>query len=238
MYRKILLCTIAFIISFLIVFRLGNYYNSSSNTQNFDEINFESQQKNDEFDSNKIKVLSWNPRVFLYPKFISDEDCDHIIKLGENKLSRSLVGDGKLSPYRTSYGVFLKNKDPILESIEEKISVWTQLQKENGESFYLLRYEIGQEYKAHPDYFHPSQTGKSGNRFATVLIYLSDVEEGGETFFPKVNLEIKPKKGDAILFWNLHVNGTADTLSLHGAKPVLKGTKWCMTKWIRQFKYH
>lgn len=175
----------------------------------------------------------------MYQNFLSHEECDHIIKLGESKLSRSLVGDGSVSPHRTSYGTFLSKEanDPVIKSVAEKISMWTQLPIENGESFYLLRYENGQEYKAHPDYFSRSRVGKEGNRFATVLTYLSDVEEGGETFFPKINLEIKPKKGEAVLFWNLHLNGTEDSYSLHGGRPVIKGTKWCMTKWIRQFKY-
>lgn len=60
---------------------------------------------------------------------------------------------------------------------------------DHGEVFYLLRYEEGQQYKPHWDYFANDETGmshigQSGNRIATVLFYLGTPEEGGETIFP------------------------------------------------------
>jgi hypothetical protein len=62
----------------------------------------------------------------------------------------------------------------------------------------LLRYDIGQEYKPHHDYFGSSDWTKShGNRVATVLMYLADVEDGGETIFPSAEggpLLVKPRR--------------------------------------------
>ena len=47
-------------------------------------------------------------------------------------------------------------------------------------------------------------------------------------------LQVKPRQGDALLFWNVHPNGTIDKHSLHGGCPVFGDTqKWAMTKWIR-----
>lgn len=43
--------------------------------------------------------------------------------------------------------------------------------------------------------------------------------------------QVKPKQGDALLFFNTHVNGSIDKHSLHGGCPVVAGTKWAMTKW-------
>lgn len=43
---------------------------------------------------------------------------------------------------------------------------------------------------------------------------------------------VKPKKGDALLFFSLHPNATTDALSLHGSCPVIEGEKWSATKWI------
>ncbi|KAK9285429.1 hypothetical protein L1049_024622 [Liquidambar formosana] len=83
---------------------------------------------------------------------------------------------------------------------------------------------------------------------ASFLLYLSDVEEGGETMFPFENgldvdvnydyrkcigLKVKPRQGDGLLFYSLFPNGTIDPTSLHGSCPVIKGQKWVATKWIR-----
>ncbi len=46
-------------------------------------------------------------------------------------------------------------------------------------------------------------------------------------------LQVKPRIGDALLFWSVHHNGTIDKHALHGACPVVKGTKWALTKWMR-----
>lgn len=49
----------------------------------------------------------------------------------------------------------------------------------------MLRYELGQKYEPHYDYFFdPVNIQQGGHRYATVLMYLADVLEGGETVFP------------------------------------------------------
>ncbi|KAL9257240.1 putative prolyl 4-hydroxylase 9 [Drosera capensis] len=115
-------------------------------------------------------------------------------------------------------------------------------------AFNILRYEIGQKYYSHYDVFNPAEYGpQKSQRVASFLLYLSDVEEGGETMFPFeddkidanydftqcIGLKVKPKQGDGLLFYSLFVNGTIDPSSLHGSCPVVKGEKWVATKWIR-----
>lgn len=54
----------------------------------------------------------------------------------------------------------------------------------------MLRYGIGQKYEPHFDYFYDQiNQVRGGHRAATVLMYLSDVEKGGETVFP--NAEVR-----------------------------------------------
>lgn len=43
---------------------------------------------------------------------------------------------------------------------------------------------------------------------------------------------VKPRKGDALLFFSLNLDATTDTNSLHGSCPVIEGEKWSATKWI------
>ncbi len=66
--------------------------------------------------------------------------------------------------------------------IEERIAMWTMLPLDHGEGLQVLRYRGGEKYDAHYDYFSDSVNIKNGgNRVATVLMYLADTEEGGET---------------------------------------------------------
>jgi len=122
----------------------------------------------------------------------------------------------------------------------------------------VLRYNEGQKYDAHHDYFDPTlyakdpgtlrmtQHGKV-NRMATVLWYLSDVEGGGETIFPMAGgkaaprsmsacdrgLKVKPQMGKVIMFYSLTPDGKGDKSSLHGACPVEGGeAKWAANKWV------
>lgn len=211
-------------------------------------------------DPSKVKQVSWRPRAFVYEGFLTDEECDHLVSLAKTELKRSAVADnnsGKstLSEVRTSSGAFIsKAKDPIVDRIEEKLALWTFLPKENGEDIQVLRYEHGQKYDAHYDYFHDKvNIARGGHRMATVLMYLSDVAKGGETVFPnaevahrhkspaadedlsdcaKKGIAVKPQKGDALLFFSLYPNAVPDPASLHGGCPVIEGEKFSATKWI------
>jgi len=196
-----------------------------------------------------IETLSWSPRVFLYHNILTDEECDEIINIAGNDVTRSKVvgggkGDSVESNVRTSHGTFLLDnymkQYPLLRDVERRIAEWSKLPVENGEAFYLLRYELGQEYKPHVDFFSGSAdnyVGEEGDRCATVLLYLHTPDEGGETTFPKAKLLVPAKKGNAVLFWDQEPDNKADSNALHGGTPVLKGIKWAMTKWIRVNKF-
>lgn len=208
-----------------------------------------------------MQLLSWYPRAYLFPKFIDRDMCNHVIKLAESRLAPSGLalkkGDtlDSTREVRTSQGTFLSRRqdsDGVLAYIEDKIAVVTGIPAGHGEAFNVLRYENGQHYDSHYDSFDESSYGKQfSQRIATVLVYLSDVEEGGETSFlfegvngteriktvdyKKCNtgIKYKPRAGDAVLFWSIHPDMTRDKHSLHGGCPVVKGTKWTATKWIR-----
>ncbi|KAJ7974475.1 Prolyl 4-hydroxylase alpha-like protein [Quillaja saponaria] len=209
------------------------------------------------FDPTGVTQLSWHPRAFIYKGFLSHEECDHLITLVKDKLEKSTVADNESgksirSEVRTSSGTFLrKTQDEIVANIEARIAAWTFFPEENGESIQVLRYEIGQKYEPHFDYFHDKANQEmGGHRAATVLMYLSNVEKGGETVFPyaegkfsqpkddswsdcgKTGYAVKPMKGDALLFFSLHPDATTDPNSLHASCPVIEGEKWSATKWI------
>ncbi|XP_056854362.1 prolyl 4-hydroxylase 5-like [Raphanus sativus] len=121
--------------------------------------------------------------------------------------------------------------------------------------FQVLHYQVGQKYEPHYDYFLDEfNTKNGGQRIATVLMYLSDVDDGGETVFPaakgnisavqwwnelskcgKEGLHVLPKKRDALLFWNMRHDASLDPSN---GCPVVKGNNWSSTKWfhVHEFK--
>jgi predicted 2-oxoglutarate/Fe(II)-dependent dioxygenase YbiX len=88
------------------------------------------------------------------------------------------------------------------------------------EGYGLLRYEGGQEYKAHYD------GGTPTGRAISAVCYLNNDYEGGEIEFPNFNVKIKPLPGMLILF-------PSNFAYAHLAHPVTKGTKYAMVTWIR-----
>ncbi|KAL4309097.1 hypothetical protein GQ457_01G023460 [Hibiscus cannabinus] len=203
----------------------------------------------------KPEIISWSPRIIVLHNFLSYEECDYLRAIALPWLQVSTVVDAKTgmgvkSKVRTSSGMFLKPSEtvyPMIQAIEKRISVFSQIPAENGEHIQVLRYERDQFYKPHHDYFSDRFNVMRGQRIATMLMYLSDDVEGGETYFPKAGtgvcscggkivkgLSIKPIKGDAVLFWSMGLDGQSDPDSLHGGCAVLSGEKWSATKWMRQ----
>ncbi|XP_054815624.1 prolyl 4-hydroxylase 1-like isoform X3 [Prosopis cineraria] len=142
----------------------------------------------------KPEVLSWSPRIILLHNFLSMEECEYLMAIGHPYLHDSIVGDpktGKIfkSNVRTSSGMFLSLEDrkyPMVQAIEKQISIYAQVPIENGENMQILRYEKNQYYATHTDYFFGKLYNFKGDgqRIATMLMYLGDNVEGGETYFP------------------------------------------------------
>ncbi|KAF5189923.1 Prolyl 4-hydroxylase [Thalictrum thalictroides] len=215
-------------------------------------------------DPSRVTQISWHPRAFLYKNFLTDEECDHLISLSMGKLRKSMVIDSENgtsvpSKYRTSSGFFLLQEDEVATRISARIAAWTFLPPDHAEAFHILRYNRGEKYDPHYDFFVDNMhTRNAGQRYATVLMYLSNVEKGGETIFPyseakldqpkdetwsdcaKSGYAVKPRKGDALLFFSLHINTSTDPDSTHGSCPVIKGEKWSATRWIhvKSFDLH
>lgn len=111
-----------------------------------------------------------------------------------------------------------------------------------------------QHYDSHYDSFAEKEYGKQySQRIATFLLFLNDVEEGGETVFKRegrdngnrtigdwrtcedhIGIKVTPKQGDAVLFWSTKPDLQLDDHALHGACPVVKGVKWSIAKWIHE----
>ncbi|XP_073734741.1 prolyl 4-hydroxylase subunit alpha-2 isoform X4 [Callorhinus ursinus] len=101
----------------------------------------------------------------------------------------------------------------------------------------VANYGMGGQYEPHFDFSRrPFDSGlkTEGNRLATFLNYMSDVEAGGATVFPDLGAAIWPKKGTAVFWYNLLRSGEGDYRTRHAACPVLVGCKWVSNKWFHE----
>ena len=190
------------------------------------------------------------PPIKYFEDVFSIEECKEIIKYGKSKLQRSLVDsgeDGEKSEDRTSSSTWIVPSElPCLLRASHFVAKITGLPVQNQELWQLLYYKPGQEYKEHYDAISPDSEDSQGIRIRekkrgwgprifTFFIYLNDVEEGGETHFPKLGLNIKPKRGRAVLWENLNeYTSEAHPMSEHAGLPPKKGEKWAINVWVRQ----
>lgn len=192
-----------------------------------------------------------NPKVTVFDNFLTDAECHLLINGTIGKLTPSAVVDNDnagsmISEARTSLGGgYVKGENVTVESIEKRIELFLNYSISQQEPMQVLNYKTGAQYKSHFDYFDVNTKGgleftkQGGNRLATVIMYLNDVEEGGSTYFPVLGLSVRPKKGRILVWRNLLDNGQVDPRTQHSGTPVILGEKWIATKWIREgeFKY-
>jgi prolyl 4-hydroxylase len=197
----------------------------------------------------KVVFRAYKPILAVLEDVLSAEECDEVIRRSMDKLQRSTTVDPGTGQHtvirdRTSEGTYFATcVDPFITKLDRRIAELMGQPVEHGEGFQILHYREGGEYRPHYDFFPLEQAGShahlrtGGQRVATLIMYLNDVEAGGGTSFPKLGLEIKPKKGSAVYFEYANSLGQLDELTVHAGEPVLSGEKWIMTKWMRQRRF-
>lgn len=178
------------------------------------------------------------PLVVILGNVLSGEECDELIRLAKDNMQRSKIGTTReVNELRTSSSMFLEeSENEIVARVEKRISSIMNIPIEHGEGLQILKYMPGQEYKAHYDFFSSTSKAANNNRISTLVMYLNDVEDGGETFFPKLNFSVTPQKGTAVYFEYFYTDQNVNELTLHGGATVIAGEKWVATQWMRKQK--
>lgn len=189
------------------------------------------------------------PRIVLLGNVLSDAECDALALLSSSRFTRSSVLDNMDGRYqildgRTSESASIaRGETELVARIDARLSALTGWPVDHGEPLQLQKYAPGREYKSHFDWFDAAHPGprksleQAGQRLATVILYLTNVEEGGGTSFPAIGLEVHPKKGGALFFANVDTGGEPDKSTLHAGLPVERGLKIVANKWLRERAY-
>jgi len=197
----------------------------------------------------RIALRLHKPDIVVLENLLSADECTALIADACRKLQPSTIvdpesGSRRIIAERSSEGaLFQRGATPLLQAIEQRIAALLQWPVENGEGIQVLHYHPGGEYRPHFDYFPPANPGSmqhtrtGGQRVATLIMYLNDVEAGGATIFPDVGIDVTPRRGSAVYFSYCNSKGQLDPATLHGGAPVLAGEKWIATKWLRQDRY-
>ncbi|WP_224013452.1 2OG-Fe(II) oxygenase [Paraburkholderia tropica] len=199
----------------------------------------------------EIRVLSRieQPLIAVLEGVLSHAECDALIDAARPRLTPSTIvdprtGEAITSADRSSLGMFFRLAEtPWLATIDQRVSALMQMPMENGEGLQVLNYAPGAQSRPHFDFLIPSNAAnqasiaRSGQRVSTLVIYLNDVESGGETVFPEIGLSVVPRKGNAVYFEYCDGNGQLDGKTRHAAAQVLRGEKWVATKWMRERRF-
>jgi len=221
----------------------------------FELCNFKTKPKEidyEKFYNNRITKLAKKVdtnlvQLYTIEKFVTKEDCDEIIEHINETAIPSTVANKQdkqlITNYRTSSTAHIHiGKKDLIDILDAKLSCALGLDFGLGEVTQGQKYKIGEYYKEHFDFFCPRAKKEydtycefMGQRTWTTMLYLNDVEEGGETYFKYLNLKLKPKRGTLLAWNNLYKNGEPNYKTTHEALPPKSGSKYILTKWWRSW---
>ena len=179
--------------------------------------------------------------LFVVQNVLSRPECERLIALIDRHLTPSTVVGPQPDPdYRTSHSGNPPWDHPLIVALEERIHSVVGIQRELGEALQGQRYQAGQQFKPHWDYFLPDQPywpaeeRAGGQRTWSAMMYLNEPEAGGHTIFTEIGVSVRPRAGNLLVWNNLTPDGEPNILSKHQGSPVEAGVKYVITKWHRE----
>lgn len=179
--------------------------------------------------------------IFQLRGFAPPALCNQLIEMIEAERRPSTIADDNGDQYfRTSETCDLRRAAlPVIE-MERLLADVSGIDPKYGEPLQGQRYEVGQEFKAHTDYFAPDGAdfhrycSVAGQRTWTFMIYLNEGFEGGGTRFKALKKTFQPEAGKLLCWNNRRTDGSVNPVSLHHGMKVRKGLKYVLTKWYRE----
>ena len=190
------------------------------------------------------KVPSPRLDLFIARGFLAADACARIVALIDTQRRPSTIADDAGDPlFRTSETCDLDRSHPDIAAVDARICALTGLDPAHGEPMQGQRYAVGQEFKAHTDYFQPdgldylTYCALSGQRTWTVMVYLNQPEAGGATRFKEIGKTVQPEAGKLLAWNNRTRDGGVNPATIHHGMKVRAGTKYIVTKWFRELPW-
>jgi prolyl 4-hydroxylase len=190
------------------------------------------------------QTISLNPLIRTVPGFASPAECHWLIATAEPRMERAIIystetGEQGVDPGRTNqFALFtFVHLDVVVEAIRARIASAIGAPLPCLEVSQVLRYAPCEEFAPHHDFLDAQTMAREiavrGQRAVTVLLYLNEEFEGGETSFPELGIEHRAKTGDALIFSNVDPRGQPDPRTRHAGRPPTSGEKWLFSQWVR-----
>ncbi len=187
------------------------------------------------------RVPSPRLELFIMREFLNAEDCASLVaRIDARRRPSTIADDNGDDAFRTSETCDLDADDLIVAGLNARLTTVSGIDPAFAEPLQGQRYEVGQEFKPHTDYFEPNGTdyatycSVAGQRSWTFMIYLNDVDAGGATRFKWIDKMVQPECGKLLAWNNRHPDGTVNPASLHHGMKVRAGTKYVITRWYRE----
>ena len=182
--------------------------------------------------------------LFQLRGFIAPELCAALIALIETDRRPSTIADDIGDRYfRTSETCDLAPDQPAVRALEQRLLALSGIDPAHGEPVQGQRYDVGQEFKPHCDWFNPDgqdydkYCAVAGQRTWTFMVYLNDVDAGGATRFKTIGKSFAPETGKLVCWNNRRPDLSPNPNTLHHGMKVRRGRKYVITKWYREMPY-
>jgi prolyl 4-hydroxylase len=183
-------------------------------------------------------------QLYVGDDFLNVETCRLMCdKIDEGSYPSPLYEKEKHEGVRTSYSCNLNAYDPLIAAVDMRISALLGMDGTHGEPLQGQRYEEGQHFREHADFFYIDQPywaeyePHGGQRSWTAMVYLNEPQAGGATRFRLLNFEVQPKIGRVLIWNNMMLDGSPNPWTLHEGTPVDAGAKYIVTKWYRERQF-
>lgn len=179
--------------------------------------------------------------LFILRGFLEPALCEALIDQIEAQHRPSTIADDLGdTEFRTSSTCDLDPAGAGMAELEARFAALSGIAASFGEPLQGQRYEVGQEFKAHTDYFEPDGPdfarfcSEAGQRTWTFMVYLGAVPAGGATRFKTIDKIVQPEAGKLLAWNNRLPDGAVNPATLHHALKVRKGRKYVITRWYRE----